>query len=1037
MFQSTDVSQGPYRATKLWNEVVRLFRCGMPTKRHWHQFKVFHDTFTGAEAADWLHDCLKINNNFGAQVTREQTIRLLCKFLKNHVIEEVSGKWGTEEYTDNKQLYRFPIGVSPSKVIRQPLALLNTNQASPRQQNITNAKNKFIVQSRMKKNNHESPKTTSSVWQRAYMSSFQKLLNLKSIEEILPCGILHTEWLLHNVTKDELSTFTEHEMPYWVISAMQCLATWPNSESSGLPNYPGFERDIFSAVCGYFQALSEPLLTYNLYQLFITVFVHSEMLDEDDSENHSDKFHAKSSPQVENESEEEVEKLRRKLMQAQMRHANKAIRHHKSMRHGSMPAKYLNFNEVDVPAHFGSLPRWNWKLEDVATRETWNDRFASFRKLDELTEESSFQTKQENYASLPELRFSNTLPRPRSSHNNEAKVEKKISQHDKLTGFDYKTLDDEAIEAGFLPLDEEFKSRSVENLLLDMSIRMHDELENDLMKDNNYEATGHCNSNAGKNRSNPLSNTNEGYENLSFEKKDDFVDSPMYRTMKPIYEKNKKPQKQNTRFQSNFSTVKKCRSFNSRQIHSIDSNLSKEGVYMEISASQPSLNKASNMYLGGNLATLREPAKPSSQFQKIKEQKTIKRRSLKPSIEDLENDLMFSPFVPKPALPAQNNNGDQLDSKKQHPQSAIKERREVPPPCVTNAKKIDPHFIQQRLDRLPYVSQTMLPSKQHANSESQLHVGLTRSHSTLSYRPLREVSLDNHGNDRYAGRQSSINDRFSWNNKSMMSGAKSCNNFNEAFSQPQCDVPPSPLTTAFDSARTKANPITGASNRLVEALQFCLLLLPPCSRSKLRLLLRLITKMCNNPHLVDLHDLLSTRAFVLQELSPCIIRQRPVKQQSRFSMNKDIEQKIISVFLEHTSVLMDKPTSLEKTVKELTERTKLEAATNLTSSMKPIAQEKSMKRQTTFCKQVTVSEYEKQRRSNLESSLKQLLEDIVHSENMTTKEKRKKLKQFQKSYPEIYKGSYPNGDPLLDRRSSTRRKPMFSTAIKRLRSLRS
>ena len=59
-------------------------------------------------------------------------------------------------------------------------------------------------------------------------------------------------------------------------------------------------------------------------------------------------FSAKSSPQVENESEEEVEKLRRKLMQAQMRHANKAIRHHKSMRHGSMPAKYLNFNEGNL-----------------------------------------------------------------------------------------------------------------------------------------------------------------------------------------------------------------------------------------------------------------------------------------------------------------------------------------------------------------------------------------------------------------------------------------------------------------------------------------------------------------------------------------------------------------------------------------------------------------------------------------------------------------------------------------------------------------
>lgn len=84
-------------------------------------------------------------------------------------------------------------------------------------------------------------------------------------------------------------------MPYWVISAMQCLATcmWnentseminnsayidsqmcftgPDSENSGLPNYPGFEKDVFAAVCGYFQALTEPILTFNLYQLFVSV----------------------------------------------------------------------------------------------------------------------------------------------------------------------------------------------------------------------------------------------------------------------------------------------------------------------------------------------------------------------------------------------------------------------------------------------------------------------------------------------------------------------------------------------------------------------------------------------------------------------------------------------------------------------------------------------------------------------------------------------------------------------------------------------
>lgn len=51
-----------------WNEAVRLFQAGMPTKKHWHLLKAYPDTFSGNEAADWLHDLLKINNNFGQQV---------------------------------------------------------------------------------------------------------------------------------------------------------------------------------------------------------------------------------------------------------------------------------------------------------------------------------------------------------------------------------------------------------------------------------------------------------------------------------------------------------------------------------------------------------------------------------------------------------------------------------------------------------------------------------------------------------------------------------------------------------------------------------------------------------------------------------------------------------------------------------------------------------------------------------------------------------------------------------------------------------
>lgn len=89
-----------------WNEVTKYFRAGMPRRKHRQHFKKYGNCFTAAEATDWLHELLKNNNNFGLEVTREQTVQLLRKFLKNHVIEDIKGRWGSENLEDNNNLYR-------------------------------------------------------------------------------------------------------------------------------------------------------------------------------------------------------------------------------------------------------------------------------------------------------------------------------------------------------------------------------------------------------------------------------------------------------------------------------------------------------------------------------------------------------------------------------------------------------------------------------------------------------------------------------------------------------------------------------------------------------------------------------------------------------------------------------------------------------------------------------------------------------------------------------------------------------------------
>lgn len=78
----------------------------MPLRKHRQNFRNYSCCFTASAAVDWLHQLLCNNSNFGPDVTRQQTVQLLKKFLKNHVIEDVKGRWGAEDLEDNAVLYR-------------------------------------------------------------------------------------------------------------------------------------------------------------------------------------------------------------------------------------------------------------------------------------------------------------------------------------------------------------------------------------------------------------------------------------------------------------------------------------------------------------------------------------------------------------------------------------------------------------------------------------------------------------------------------------------------------------------------------------------------------------------------------------------------------------------------------------------------------------------------------------------------------------------------------------------------------------------
>ncbi|KAL4236703.1 DEP domain-containing protein [Mactra antiquata] len=295
-------TSGPYRATLLWNGLIRTFRSDIQLGRHRRYMKTYDDCFVASEAVDWLHQYLKENPNFGADISRAQSIKLLQKLHKAHVFEDVRGqKHDRGDFTDSGRLFRLTI-CSPSKGIRTPIALrnnlklanLNRSPLTRTTSDPTQVKLDFEKMSSMPSlpdntstlpecHFMSKPLTSEEIeeeWKKMTLQSIQNVLGVESINDIIEYQYIRGRYIMHNclyVNKSGVVTNIDpkDQLPHWALSAMKCLAYWPDKTDNNLPNYPGFEKDVFRVVKDYFCELPEPLMTYNMYEVITNVFVTS------------------------------------------------------------------------------------------------------------------------------------------------------------------------------------------------------------------------------------------------------------------------------------------------------------------------------------------------------------------------------------------------------------------------------------------------------------------------------------------------------------------------------------------------------------------------------------------------------------------------------------------------------------------------------------------------------------------------------------------------------------------------------------------
>ncbi|XP_074893463.1 DEP domain-containing protein 1A isoform X6 [Buteo buteo] len=252
--ESRPAAPGPYRATKLWNEITKYFRAGMPLRKHRQHFKKHGSCFTASEAVEWLHEVLRNNSNFGPEVTRQQTVQLLRKFLKNHVIEDIKGRWGSENLEDNGALYRFP-STSPVKplpsscppkenlenfsrdkerLFKLPHLSRRTFKKHELLQSLENLEktNPDIIEENKEDILHRkeiSHEYVQETWRNIILIHLQTILGIPSLEEVLQPTQIVPEYVIYNMTNTSkhgvvILQNKSEDLPHWVLSAMKCLA---------------------------------------------------------------------------------------------------------------------------------------------------------------------------------------------------------------------------------------------------------------------------------------------------------------------------------------------------------------------------------------------------------------------------------------------------------------------------------------------------------------------------------------------------------------------------------------------------------------------------------------------------------------------------------------------------------------------------------------------------------------------------------------------------------------------------------------------
>ncbi|XP_071799875.1 DEP domain-containing protein 1A-like [Asterias amurensis] len=963
---ATQSSVEPFKATKLWNMIIQEFRSGMPLKRHRKglRSRPYDNCFTSSEAVEWLHEYLQNCDRFGPWVTKSQTISLLEKFLQSKVIQVVKGSTkgsSTPKFEDNGDLYRF-VHVSPIKKLRSALSRSNLRSArtplktinsEPVGRTLSYDNPAFTIKDTDKESGEkrkvvpecrlvQRPLTaaqTEEVWQSATLTRLQRLLWLSSLDYLLGGGQINPKYIIHNCTHVSrngvvLVPKDQDDLPHWVLSAMKCLANWPNGTESGLPNYPGFEKDVLKTVSNYFQSLLQPLLTHQLYNLIIESFVTAERRDrglhpgvEESPSTPPDAIQGLASFQS-------VENLMLNMTSGGLFGFSPEL--------AGAPGRQIGVRESadrEVPQDAASK-----RLKMTEVRNWIGDT----RGIPPSTV-SSYRGEQRAGESQTCVTRSPATTRGRKIIQRSASM--------RVTGF----VGNDGISHHNPRI---WDGRQLSTQPQGMRRCISEPTRGPHGQDNSTSSQGK------EHQARPVSSgayhvSSQGI-NIKPQRNQRPLSAPI-RQGTPKYPSASNlnaPDQQRTQ-----GTVTGSRRVNS-EVHITNSDSSRPRSMASTQGKSQSsivdkqrdlnygfpmkynyptegrrhcgsMNDINNAATSNtqqlpkestgirNLFVSRRFGSASELFQKMfKKKSTIGFADSAPIDQDAEVDNHHSGSTPHL-------------QEQQQPQSGTKG---TPPNLINNMKKISPPYPPPL--RATHSYSNLGSSRENSDSQTP-----DVNHQMTGLRATSSSDV-----------RSSVRDERSKGERKL---------------------------TRSDS--TTSLYLSDDKSYTQEALKLCCLLLPPVSRRKLQLVLKLMTRMESNPDLV-LSSRRTTRQLVLQTFSRTILC-----SEEEIDFNEALSIRIVEYLMDNQAEVFAQPEELKKDVEDRLVYLRRGQIQYLTGE-----ENKKPTTAPSYCQKMSVPEYEAQKLSHSQKAITDLLEVIISDHNMTSKDKKKKLKQFQKTYPEIY-----------------------------------